>query len=158
MAALLAVVLLAWGCSAGEEQARKPATRLHDAQGESQWLINAIAKYLIEEGYGYPVETVAGATQDMMEALPKGELDLNLEGWQPNILEWYEVEIDSGTIVNLGVVFEDSSQAFVIPQWVADEHDITAVFDMKDRWELFTDPQDPSKGVFYNCIVGWECV
>ena len=60
--------------------------------------------------------------------------------------------------MNLGVVFEDSSQAFVIPQWVADEHDITAVFDMKDRWELFTDPQDPSKGVFYNCIVGWECV
>jgi len=47
VAALLAVVLLAWGCSAGEEQARKPAIRLHDAQGESQWLINAIAKYLI---------------------------------------------------------------------------------------------------------------
>lgn len=28
---------------------------------------------------------------------------------------------------------------------------------MKDHWELFQNSQDPSKGVFYNCIAGWEC-
>ena len=32
-----------------------------------------------------------------------------------------------------------------------------SVADMPDYWELFQDPEDPSKGRFYNCIPGWAC-
>jgi len=28
---------------------------------------------------------------------------------------------------------------------------------MKDQWELFQDPDDPSKGIFYNCLMIWKC-
>jgi glycine betaine/proline transport system substrate-binding protein len=55
------------------------------------------------------------------------------------------------------MIFEGGPQFFVIPRWVAEEHNIKTVFDMKDHWELFKDPEDPSKGVFYNCITGWQC-
>ena len=40
---------------------------------------------------------------------------------------------------------------------MAEEHSIESLADMKDHWKLFQDPQDPAKGVFYNCIVGWQC-
>ena len=55
------------------------------------------------------------------------------------------------------MIYEGGPQFFVIPQWIAEQYDIKTVFDMKDHWELFTDPQDPSKGAFYNCISGWQC-
>jgi glycine betaine/proline transport system substrate-binding protein len=149
---MLLLPLLAAGCGGG-----KPVIRLHDTQDESQWVNNAIAEFIIEEGYGYPVEAVVETTQVMQAALPKGEIDLNLEGWQQNIIDWYDEQIAKGTIVNLGMTFEGGPQFFTIPRWVAEEYNIKTVFDMKDHWELFKDPEDPSKGVFYNCITGWQC-
>ena len=138
-------------------EAVRPAITLHDLQNESQWVNNAIVEFILENGYGYPVETVVANTPTMMERLPAGELDVNLEGWQQNIIEWYNKEIGEGNIVNLGTIYEESSQVFVIPGWVAREHGIRTVADMKDHWGLFTDPNDPSKGAFFNCISGWEC-
>ena len=28
---------------------------------------------------------------------------------------------------------------------------------MKEHWELFPDPADPSKGLFINGMLGWKC-
>ena len=151
---LLVLVLLAAGCGDGE----KPVIRLHVWEGtDSHALNNAIAEFIIENGYGYPVETVVETTPILQSALPKGEVDLNLEGWQQNIPEWYDEQIEKGTIVNLGVTFEGGPQFFIIPRWVAEEYNIETVSDMEDNWELFQDPQDPSKGVFFNCTIGTQC-
>ncbi len=157
VAACVAAAVLSLACTGGEGDPEKLVIRLHDSQFESGWLNNAIAKFIIEEGYGYAVESVVESTPQMQVALPVGDIDVNLEGWQQNISEWYEEEIAKGTVLNLGVIYEASSQVFVIPSWVAQDYNIRTVPDMKDHWELFTDPQDPSKGAFYNCIAGWEC-
>ncbi len=157
ISAFLALAVLGTACAEGESDAEKPVIRLHDIQSESQWLNNAIAKFIIEEGYGYPVETVVESTPQMQDALRNGEIDVNLEGWQQNILKWYEEAIAAKDILNLGAIYEASSQVFVIPAWVAETYEISTVSDMKDHWKLFTDPNDSSKGVFYNCIAGWEC-
>ena len=45
----------------------------------------------------------------------------------------------------------------MIPKWVAEEYGIKDVFDLAEHWQVFTDPQDPAKGAFYNCIAGWHC-
>jgi len=153
----LLLAVLALGCASNGTGDQKPVIRLHDSLGESQKINNAIAKFIIENGYGYPVETVVASTPMMQESLPAGVVDLNLEGWQQNILEWYDAELAKGTVVNLGMIFEGGPQFFMIPRWVADQYNINTVADMKAHWELFRDPQDPSKGVFYNCISGWEC-
>ena len=157
MFTFLAAVFLSMACAANETEMQKPAIRLHDILSESQWINNAIAKFIIEKGYGYPVESVSESTHAMQEGLPTGTIDLNLEGWQQNIIDWYNRELEKGTIVNLGMIYEGGPQFFIIPSWVAEANDIRTVQDMKDHWKLFEDPQDPSKGVFYNCISGWEC-
>ncbi|GAG47503.1 unnamed protein product, partial [marine sediment metagenome] len=96
LGAAIVVFLLAFlaaGC--GSE---KPVIKLRDGQWESQWINNAIAEFIIEEGYGYPVEKLALNTLVMKEVLPKGEVDLALEGWQQNMPDWYNEQIEKGTI------------------------------------------------------------
>ena len=105
MFSFLTAVSLSLACSASEDDPQKPAIRLHDALSESQWINNAIAKFIIEEGYGYPVETVVESTPAMQEGLSAGTIDLNLEGWQQNIIDWYNAEIENGSIVNLGMIY-----------------------------------------------------
>ena len=154
LAALLATVLLSGACGllGGGE---KPVIRLHGGEDDSNLINNAIAEFIIEEGYGYPVEIVEMTNTMVEEALPKGEIDLQMEGWQQNRLDWYNENIENGNIVNLGMTYEAGPQFFIIPNWVAEEYKIKTVFDMKDHWELFKDPQDPTKGAFYNGISGW---
>ena len=156
LAALLATVLLSGACGllGGGE---KPVIRLDDGEWDSLWINNAIAKFIIEEGYGYPVEMVVETIHEMQEAMPKGEIDLTMEIWQTGKMDWYNEQIGQGNIVNLGMTFEAGPQFFIIPQWVAEQYNIKTVFDMKDHGELFKDPQDPSKGMFTNCVIGWRC-
>jgi len=155
-AALVAMALATGACDliGGGE---KPVIRIDDGQWESLSFNNAIAKFIIEKGYGYPVELVVHTIDEMHEALPKGEVDLRMEFWSMNQMDWYNEQIAQGNIVDLGMTFEAGPQVFMIPQWVAEQYNIKTVFDMEDHWELFIDPQDPSKGVFYNCIIGWRC-
>ena len=150
--ALLAVALFGWGC--GDDA--KPLIRLHAWESDSHSLNNALFKFIVENGYGYPVEVVVQATPVLMETLPAGEIDLTLEGWQQNIPDWYAEHAASGSIVNLGMNFEGGPQFYMVPKWVADEYAIRSVTDLKDHWRLFEDPEDPSKGVFYSGIMGWQ--
>ena len=153
---LIAALLLATAC-APIGGGQRPVIKLYDGQWDSLSLNNAIAEFIMEKGYGYPVETVVLSSQVMQERLPTGEIDLDMEMWQHSRIDWYNEQIERGNIVNLGMTYESGPQFFIIPKWLAERYNITTVFDMADHWELFRDPEDPSKGVFYNCIVGWRC-
>ena len=109
--AILAGALVTAGCGVfGDDE--KPVIRIYDGEWQSLSVNNSIVQFIIENGYGYPTETVVLTTFGMEDALPRGEVDVNLEGWQQNIPEWYEEEIASGAIVNLGTTYEDSAQFF----------------------------------------------
>ena len=155
LVALLALPLIALACSSEDEE--KPVIKFSDTQFESLWINNAVAQFIIEKGYGYPTETVEMTTPVYQATLPKGEIDIVMEGWEQNILDWYNEEIGKGTIANLGMTYEGGPQFFVVPKWVSEEYNIKTVADMKDHWELFKDPEDSSKGAFINCIIGWQC-
>ena len=148
---LFSLAFLATACGT------KPVIRLHHSEYASKLVNNAIAELIIEEGYGYPVEMVTATTQEWLEALPEGRVNLDMEAWQQNFIDWYDEQLERGTIANLGMTYEAGPQFFVIPRWVAEEYGIQTVFDIKDHWELFQDPDDPSKGIFYNCLITWSC-
>lgn len=135
----------------------KPTIKFADSQFESLWINNAIAKFIIEEGYGYPVETIETTTPGAQVALARGDVLVWMEMWQQNLIDWYNEEIANGNIENGGMTYEGGPQFFIIPTWVHEEYNINTVADMKDHWELFPDPEDPDKGAFINCIVGWQC-
>ena len=51
------LILSVFAAACGEEKP-KPIIKFNDTQFESLWINNAIAMFVIEHGYGYPVESV----------------------------------------------------------------------------------------------------
>jgi glycine betaine/proline transport system substrate-binding protein len=175
LAALLGAVFIAAACSSSEPAAQtaQPATttapaaaparpvtvKIQDNTFETNWIENAIAKFIVEKGYGHKVEEVVLNTVVGQTALQKGDIDINIELWPGNMQEWWDEESAKGSVVKLGDIYEGGDQFWVIPKWVADQHNIKTVQDLKrpEVVMLFADPEDPKKGVFYNCIIGWQC-
>ncbi len=148
---LLASMMLLVGCG------QKPTINLYDGTWDSIWINNAIFKFIVENGYGYPVVTGEQTESVLRRGFEKGEIDLAMEMWQQDMIDWYTELMEQGIIINLGLVYERGPQFWIIPKWVAEQYNIETVFDMKDHWQLFKNPENPLRGVFYNCIIGWEC-
>ena len=149
---LVIAVTLIPGCG-GE----KPTLTLFDGSWGSLYLHNAIAKIIIEEGYEYPVEIITVSSDVMNISLPEGDLLINMECWPQNNWDWYNDNVDDGTLIVLGTALEGGPQFWCIPEWVHEDYGIDSVFDMADHWELFPDPEDSTKGMFINCKTGWNC-
>lgn len=131
--------------------------RLHDDQIDFQKLNNAILQFVIEKGYGYKVERVEMTIKEIRSLISKGDIDVTLELWKANNLNWFNSALKSGKIMDLGVIYSSGRQFWMIPRWFADKHGIRTVQDMKKYWRFLLDPEDPSKGLFFNCIIGWTC-
>lgn len=132
--------------------------RLHDDQIDIQKLNNAIAEFIIVHGYDYQVTHVESTIKELHGRLTSGDIDLTLELWRGNNLHWYDEAIENGTIVDLGILYSGGKQYWIVPSWYAKEKKIDTVFDMASHWRDFKDPEDPSKGLFFNCIFGWNCL
>lgn len=153
-----AMIFFAAACSSEDsEDEAKPTIKVAEQSFESQWINNAIFKFVVEAGYGNPVETIEVSTPIMQLALAEGDLDLNMEMWQQNFIDNYNEEIAAGNYINLGPTYEGGPQFFMVPKATADEYNIVTVDDMKQHWELVKDPEDPTKGEFINCPIGWQC-
>jgi glycine betaine/proline transport system substrate-binding protein len=149
------------------DEAEKETVKIADVQWQTIWVNNAIAQFIIENGYDYPVETVEVTTPIAQQALVDGELDIHMELWRYNILDWYNEVTESGELIDLGDTFEKSTQGWYVPRYVIEGDaergiepmapDLVSVFDLPEYKELFADPEDPDKGLLLNCITGWQC-
>ncbi len=153
---LVMTATLVAGCGPTVEE-KKPTIKMGDNMYESNWINNALTKFIIEKGYGYPVETVVVSTPVMQLSLANGDIHVQTELWTQNVIDWYNEEIAAGNIENGGLVYESGPQFFMIPTWVHEEYNINTVEDMKEHWDLFKDPEDPTKGTFVNSTIGWQC-
>lgn len=161
LGALVAVMLLVVvaGCSSEEVAAPKTTIKLADQQFESLWINNAIAKFIIEKGYGNPVETIEMTTPIMQASLSAGDVHVAMELWQQNIIDWYNEGIAAGDFENGGSTYEGGPQFFAVPTSFAEEFNIVTIEDMKkpEVVKALAHPENPSKGAFNNCIIGWQC-
>lgn len=157
LGALLLLIPFA-GCAA--EAPTKPVI-FADLGWESAQVHNRIATFILEKGYGYlPSEFVPGETIPLWAGLSRGDVDVNMECWVENQQEAYDKSIAAGQVVDLGDNFWDNWQGWLVPTYMIEDGLLpegVSVDDMPEYWELFKDPEDPTKGVFYSCIAGWEC-
>jgi glycine betaine/proline transport system substrate-binding protein len=147
--------------------AAKNTIRFTEQSWDSVQVHNRIAGFILEHGYGYGVEYIAGDTIMLMTGLLKGDCDVNMESWTENIQELYDKGIKSGKIADLGSNFPDSWQGWLVPTYMIKGDpargikpiapDLKSVADLSKYWKLFKDPEAPSKGRFYNSLPGWGC-
>ncbi len=127
----------------------------------------ANAKFILEKGFGCEVEVIPGTTLPLLTALGKGDVDIVMEVWKDNVTEaWNQLE-SAGKVQDLGVNFPDAIQGIYVPTYLikgdasrgitAKAPDLKHVNDLVKYKELFLDPEEPNKGRFYNCILGWSC-
>ncbi len=127
----------------------------------------AIASHILEHGYGCETDSLPVSTLPAVAGMVRGDVDVMMEVWTQNIPEAWEKGLASGKVVEVGINFSDSVQAWFVPRYLVEGDEkrgiepsapgLRSVADLLRYKELFRDPEEPSKGRFYNCVLGWAC-
>ena len=128
----------------------------------------AVASYILANGYGCKVNTIPGTTQPLLNALAKGDVDILMELWKENNVEiWSKMEASGRALETKGVSIQGAIQAWWVPRYLVEGDakrgikpaapGLKSVADLSQYKALFRDPEQPSKGRFYNCKLGWNC-
>ena len=158
------------GTPAGEgeqqqEQQFEGAITFADLDWVSPVIHNRIAQFILENGYGYETDTIAGTTQPMFQGMLSGDIDVTMEIWVEQLPPYPEA-VKNGEVVDLGVNFSDTPQGWYVPTYMieGDEErgiepvapDLQHVDDLPQYADLFEDPEVPEKGRIYIGVPGWE--
>ncbi len=157
LSAILVLSSLITGCTPTEE---KPTLVFADLTWDSAYFHNRVAGFILDNGYGYEIDSIPGATIPLFAGVAAGEIDINMEVWMDNQKEAVDAAVEEGTVVDLGRNYGDSWQGWLVPTYMIEDGDLPAdisVDNISDYWDLFKDPEDPTKGRFYNGDPGWEC-
>lgn len=127
----------------------------------------AVARHIVEAGYGCETDELPGSTLPLLTGMARGDIDVTMEIWKNNVEEAWNKFESRGDVAEVGVNYPDGVQGWFVPTFVIEGDsergieamapDMRHVEDMARYKELFTDPEEPSKGRFYNCILGWGC-
>ena len=148
---------------AGQE---KPTLVLADAGWDSFEFHNEVVKLILENGYGYRTDIMSGSTPITLTGLIEGDIDIYTEAWTTNLGDEYREALDNKSIFELSVNYDDNAQGLYVPTYLikgdpdrgieAKAPDLKSIKDLPKYWELFKDPEEPSKGRIYGAIPGWE--
>ncbi|MET0013948.1 MAG: ABC transporter substrate-binding protein [Sedimenticola sp.] len=138
-----------------------------DLNWDSNRIHTAIARYIIEKGYGCEADAMPGTSLPLVKGLARGSVDVMMEVWAGNYGETWQEALDDGAVVVLGTNFADAVQGWFVPRYLiegdaargieASAPDLASVFDLPRYKLLFKDPERQDKGRFINCVFGWGC-
>ncbi|MDD4363613.1 MAG: ABC transporter substrate-binding protein [Atribacterota bacterium] len=136
-----------------------------DAGWESIRFHSHIAGIIMENGFGYSYEMIAGSSPVILTGMRRGDIDVQMEMWTSNIAEIYQEALDSGDIVELGVNFDGNTQGLYVPTFLIEGDsardiepmapELKTVKDLANYWQVFEDEEDRSKGRIYGSPPGW---
>ncbi|MDD2556217.1 MAG: ABC transporter substrate-binding protein [Syntrophaceticus sp.] len=176
---LLVLVLLIFGltiagCGGSEDVTSENGTSteqkdqlvLADVTWDSVNVHNRIVGFILEHGYGYPEpQYTFGETLPLLQGMTMGDIDITMELWVDNYQEPWEEALEGGSVIELGSNFPDAPQGWYVPTYMIEGDsdrdiepmapDLKSVSDLTRYWELFKDPEVPTKGRFHNSPPGW---
>ena len=122
----------------------------------------AVAKYILEKGFGCDIVLVSGSALPLLQELTQGNIDVMMEVWQDAVPESYLKAKNDGLVIELGLNMM-GVEGFFVPKYLLEDSrgsllpDLKAVTDILRYSELFAGEQETRKGIFYNCVKGWQC-
>ncbi len=170
LGALLLLIPFA-GCAA-EKPAPAPAPapkkqviKLAELPWDTAMVANAVVGFILKHGYGYETETIPGKTIVLWQGLRQGDIDVQLEVFPQTQLKAYNEALNEGSVVRLGRTYS-TTEGWYVPTYVVKGDpargiepvapDLKTIDDLPKYWELFKDPEVPTKGRLYGGVPGWE--
>ncbi len=122
----------------------------------------ALAQRIVRDGFGCQVDLMPGTTIPLLNGVVRGDVHVVMEIWRNNTPPGWTAGVASGKVVEVGVNFPDATQGWYVPRYLvegahAPAAGLKSVADLPRFKALFSDPEEPSKGRFLNCIAGWQC-
>lgn len=123
---------------------------------------NSVARYILEHGYHCDTDEIPGSTIPLFNGMFRGNVDVAMEIWKQAVDQMWHDAVKDGTVKEIGVNVDDATQAFFVPRYLvegdnAPAPDLHGVADLAQYAPLFADQEEPEKGRFYNCVLGWSC-
>ena len=132
-----------------------------DLNWQSAQLQNHIARYIVENGYGYPTNAVSSPTLQALQALRDGDSHVMMEIWLPQLGLAWEEALESGEVLSPGASLgKDWQSGFVIPAYLQAQHPgLDSVEDLKEQRykDLFKTAETGEKALLVSCVFGWAC-
>lgn len=163
---LISVLMVGLTACSTENAAQKTKLVFADPGWDSVKFHNEVAGFIIEKGYGYQVDILPGSTATTFAGFRNGDIDIYMEVWTENLRDVYQEAIESGDVLEVSVNFDDNAQGLYVPTYLIKGDpekgieplapDLKMVTDLNKYWELFKDPEGPSKGRIYGSPPGWE--
>ena len=162
---LFVVFLLMFSFACKSDSGKTTNIVLADDSWDSLMFHNALGKLVIENAYdNYKVSLSTASSAMVWLSLKNNDVDVHLETWS-DLLPTYEADIKDGSIINIGVVVEDSIQGIYVPRYVVEGDPsrgiapmapgLKRVEDIVKYPHIFPDDENPSMGRFYGSIPGW---
>jgi glycine betaine/proline transport system substrate-binding protein len=133
---------------------------------ESGDFITAVASYVVKKGYNCETETIKGTSMATETALANNDLQIYMEQWVGRNAA-QEKGVKAGKIKQVGGPIVGANDGWFVPDYVVHGDpargikpmapDLKSVADLPKYKDVFSDPEDESKGRFLNCPVGWTC-
>lgn len=134
----------------------------------SAQLQSHISGQILQAGFGCEYTDIPGATIPMVQGLVRGDIDINMEIWFNNAPDIYYEAVDAGDVLDLGMSMAGAGEfSFLVPRYVIEGDadrgiepmapDLKSIDGLPRYAELFKDPEEPDKGRYYNCVIGWQC-
>ncbi len=156
-----AIVTQALDERAAMEEVSRETIVFSDLNWTSAQVQNRIAQYIVEKGYGYPTDTIFGATLPNFQGLLAGDIHVTLEIWLPNQSIGWSKAVELGEVVSVGAGgLVDWQSYFVVPKYIADANpDLRTVQDLKmgKYQDLFATADSRGKARLVGCVIGWSC-
>ena len=158
LAAFAAAALFAAACGGG---GGRQTIVFADLNWESAQVQNRVAQYVVEHGYGHPTDLVFGSTLPLFQGMVRGEIQVTMEIWLPNLIDTWTPALDAGEVVEVGESLgRDWQSAFAIPAYLQEQYpDLDSVGDLKEERfrSLFATAETHGKARLVSCVIGWAC-
>jgi glycine betaine/proline transport system substrate-binding protein len=164
---LISILLIATACSGGTDEVikDKDVVIFADAGWDSLRLHNAIAAFILENGYDYETDVIPGSSANLLEGMVVGDVSVEMEMWQDNMPIYAEYRED-GKVIELGTNFDDNDQGLYVPRYLIEGDaergiealapDLKTIDDLKKYSDLFPDLEDPGRAIIINGPPSWE--
>ena len=134
--------------------------KIADMNWGSATLMANVDKIILERGYDCKVDLVVGDTVPTFTSMMnKSTPDMAPEMWASTVTTLLKKAEREGklTTVNNNPINGLSEGWYVTPGTLKRHPELKTVMDVIDNPHLFPHPEDPSKGAFVNCPIGWGC-